>query len=162
MVTVRVPTTVLWGEADVALPPALLDGLANFVPDLDVQRIPGGTHWVVHEQPALVADTIARLVARGDHERVGAIAGDDDRIRAQGHRVGPVNAVAGGVDARRGIADAGGDGDLAAPRGREVADHLVADDQVEARVGDLRGEHVAVDPRRIRAGPLALRLRERR
>lgn len=65
MVTVRVPTTVLWGEADIALPPALLDGLACFVPELDVHRIPGGTHWLVHEQPALVADTIARLVASG-------------------------------------------------------------------------------------------------
>ena len=31
-VTVRVPTLVLWGEDDMALPPALLDGLDAFVP----------------------------------------------------------------------------------------------------------------------------------
>lgn len=61
-VTVRVPTTVLWAEGDIALPPALLDGLDEFVPTLDVQRVPGATHWIVHEQPALVADTIRGLL----------------------------------------------------------------------------------------------------
>jgi pimeloyl-ACP methyl ester carboxylesterase len=63
-VTVRVPTTVLWAEDDIALPPALLDGLGEFVPALDVQRVPGATHWIVHEQPALVASTIERLLAQ--------------------------------------------------------------------------------------------------
>jgi epoxide hydrolase 4 len=63
MTTVRVPTTVLWGEADIALPPALLDGLDAFVPELDVRRVPHATHWIVHERPALVADTITELVA---------------------------------------------------------------------------------------------------
>jgi pimeloyl-ACP methyl ester carboxylesterase len=64
LVTVRVPTTVLWADADSALPPALLDGLGEFVPTLDVQRVPGATHWIVHEQPALVAATIERLLAQ--------------------------------------------------------------------------------------------------
>jgi pimeloyl-ACP methyl ester carboxylesterase len=62
-VTVRVPTTLLWGEADSALLPSLLDGLEAFVPDLDVQRVPGATHWLIHEQPARVAATIERLLA---------------------------------------------------------------------------------------------------
>lgn len=61
-VTVRVPTTVLWGEGDTALPTALLDGLQAWVPDLDLRRAPGATHWLIHEQPALVADTVARLL----------------------------------------------------------------------------------------------------
>jgi pimeloyl-ACP methyl ester carboxylesterase len=65
MVTVRVPTTVLWGDADIALPPELLDGLDAFVPALDVQRVAGASHWLVHEQPARVADAIARLLASG-------------------------------------------------------------------------------------------------
>jgi pimeloyl-ACP methyl ester carboxylesterase len=64
LVTVRVPTTVLWADADSALPPALLDGLGEFVPTLDIQRVPGATHWIVHEQPALVAATIERLLAQ--------------------------------------------------------------------------------------------------
>jgi epoxide hydrolase 4 len=64
MTTVRAPTTVLWGDADSALPPALLDGLDVHVPDLDVQRVRGATHWLIHEQPELVAQTIAQFVAR--------------------------------------------------------------------------------------------------
>jgi len=64
MTTVRVPTTVLWGEADVALPPALLDGLEAYVPALELRRVPGATHWIVHERPALIAETIAALLAR--------------------------------------------------------------------------------------------------
>ena len=52
--TVRVPTLVLWGERDRALLTGNLDGLARYVPDLTVRRIPDGTHWLVHEQPALV------------------------------------------------------------------------------------------------------------
>lgn len=63
LTTVRVPTTVLWGEADIALPTALLDGLDAFVPMLDVRRVPDASHWIVHEVPALVARTIAELVA---------------------------------------------------------------------------------------------------
>jgi pimeloyl-ACP methyl ester carboxylesterase len=63
-VTVRVPTTVLWGEADSALPPALLDGLEAWVPTLDVRRLPDATHWLIHEQPARVAATIAELAMR--------------------------------------------------------------------------------------------------
>ena len=59
---VRVPTTVLWGEADHALLPALLDGLDAWVPELRVQRVPGATHWIVHERPALLAETVAALL----------------------------------------------------------------------------------------------------
>ena len=62
MVTVRVPTTVLWGEQDQALLPGLLDGLQRWVPVLDVERVPQASHWIVHEQPALVADRIRRLL----------------------------------------------------------------------------------------------------
>jgi len=61
-VTVHVPTTVLWGEADAALPTDLLTGLEAFVPTLDVRRVPGATHWIVHERPELVADSIDALV----------------------------------------------------------------------------------------------------
>jgi pimeloyl-ACP methyl ester carboxylesterase len=61
-VTVKVPTTVLWGEADTALPVALLEGLEAFVERLDVRRASGASHWIVHEQPALLASTIEELV----------------------------------------------------------------------------------------------------
>jgi len=63
-VTVRVPTTVLWGEADIALPAALLDGLDGFVDPLEVRRVAGASHWIVHEQPALVAGVIQSLLVK--------------------------------------------------------------------------------------------------
>lgn len=63
-VTVRVPTTALWGEADTALPPTLLDGLAAFVQPLEVRRVADASHWIVHEQPTLVAGVIEDLLAR--------------------------------------------------------------------------------------------------
>ncbi len=59
---VRVPTLVLWAEADTALPPALLDGLLDYVDDLVVVRIPEATHWVVHEQPGLLAEEIKEFL----------------------------------------------------------------------------------------------------
>jgi pimeloyl-ACP methyl ester carboxylesterase len=62
MVTVRVPTLVVWAEADVALPPALLDGLQAYVPDMRLVRVPGATHWIIHERPALVAQEIERAL----------------------------------------------------------------------------------------------------
>lgn len=56
---VRVPTLVIWGEADTALPAPLLDGLDELVDDLTVERIARGTHWLAHEEPL----TIAKLIA---------------------------------------------------------------------------------------------------
>ena len=57
-VTVRMPTLVIWGDADTALLPSLLDGLEQYVPDLTLKRIPNGSHWVIHEQPKLVNEYI--------------------------------------------------------------------------------------------------------
>ena len=63
LVNVTVPTTVVWGERDRALLPALLDGLSHWVPRLRVVRLPDASHWVVHEQPARVAQEIERSLA---------------------------------------------------------------------------------------------------
>ena len=54
LLDVLVPTLVLWGMGDIALPPALLDGLADYVPNMQLEKIEGATHWIVHEQPELV------------------------------------------------------------------------------------------------------------
>lgn len=59
---VRVPTLVLWGEGDAALRPGLLDGLDAYVSPLTVQRVPQASHWIVHEEPALVARAIDDFV----------------------------------------------------------------------------------------------------
>ena len=61
--TVTVPTLLLWAMNDAALLPSLLDGLDAWVPHLNVERIDGATHWVVHERPALVAECISRHLA---------------------------------------------------------------------------------------------------
>ena len=60
MLQVTLPTLVLWGTGDTALLPELLDGLEAFVPQLKLERMDAATHWIVHEQPALVQ---ARLAA---------------------------------------------------------------------------------------------------
>jgi pimeloyl-ACP methyl ester carboxylesterase len=62
-VTVKLPTRVIWAEDDKALLPSLLDGLEDFVPRLSLRRVPGATHWIVHEQPALVAAEIEAALA---------------------------------------------------------------------------------------------------
>ncbi|MBX9589255.1 MAG: alpha/beta hydrolase [Hyphomonadaceae bacterium] len=61
---VDVPTLVIWGERDAALVKENLDGLEDYVPDLTVRRIADGTHWVIHEQPKLVAGHIREFLKR--------------------------------------------------------------------------------------------------
>ena len=58
MLDILVPTLVLWGMQDIALPPGLVDGLEDYIPDLTLQRIADGSHWLVHEQPTLVAQSL--------------------------------------------------------------------------------------------------------
>jgi pimeloyl-ACP methyl ester carboxylesterase len=55
MLEIHLPTLVLWAMDDIALPASLLEGLDDYVPRMDLRRIEGATHWIVHEQPALVA-----------------------------------------------------------------------------------------------------------
>ncbi len=62
-ITVRVPTTVIWGEADTALPPRLVEGLEAWVPQLRLVRVPGASHWIVHEQPERIAQEIEAALA---------------------------------------------------------------------------------------------------
>ena len=59
---VKVPTLVIWGEQDTALLTGNLEGLDKFVPALTIKRIPDGTHWVIHEKPALVDGYIREFI----------------------------------------------------------------------------------------------------
>jgi pimeloyl-ACP methyl ester carboxylesterase len=61
--TVKVPTLVLWGEQDIYLLTGNLEGLDRYVPDLKIQRIPDGSHWVVHEKPALINAAIREFLS---------------------------------------------------------------------------------------------------
>ena len=64
-VTVKLPTHVIWGEADIALPKSLLDGLEAFVPQLTIKRVPDASHWIVHERPQLVLAEISHALKAG-------------------------------------------------------------------------------------------------
>jgi epoxide hydrolase 4 len=59
---VKVPTLVIWGEKDTALLTGNLDGMDKFVPNLTIKRIPNGSHWVIHEKPALVNGYIREFI----------------------------------------------------------------------------------------------------
>ncbi len=60
MLTVDVPTWVLWALDDIALLPSLLDGLDGYIPCLTLETVADADHWVIHTHPARV---IAGLTA---------------------------------------------------------------------------------------------------
>ena len=64
LLEVHLPTLVIWGLKDTALLPALLDGLSDYVPDLQLQRVEDASHWIVHEQPKLVAAYLQKFLSR--------------------------------------------------------------------------------------------------
>ena len=59
---VKLPVRVIWGENDRALTTVLVDDLERVCPDLRVVRIPEGSHWVAHEQPARVSGLIREFL----------------------------------------------------------------------------------------------------
>jgi pimeloyl-ACP methyl ester carboxylesterase len=63
MLTISVPTLVLWAMEDAALLPGLVEGLDGFIPQLTLEKVAGASHWIVHEQPALVAQRLGRFIA---------------------------------------------------------------------------------------------------
>lgn len=64
LLTVLLPTLVLWAMDDIALPPALIDGLEAYVPNMQLQKIPGASHWIVHEQPDRVARALGNFLGQ--------------------------------------------------------------------------------------------------
>ena len=55
MLTIDIPTLVIWAMDDIALPPELIVGLDDYIPQLTLKKVENATHWIVHEQPKLVA-----------------------------------------------------------------------------------------------------------
>jgi epoxide hydrolase 4 len=68
MLTVDLPTLVLWAMDDAALPPELIDGLDDYIPRLTLEKIEGASHWIIHEQPALVIDRLAKFFLRSQDQ----------------------------------------------------------------------------------------------
>lgn len=62
---ITTPTLVIWGEKDTALLTGNLEGLDQFVKPLKIERVTDGSHWVVHEKPALVIERIRKFLKTG-------------------------------------------------------------------------------------------------
>jgi epoxide hydrolase 4 len=62
MLTVDIPTLVLWAMEDSALLPELVEGLEEYVPRLTLEKVPGASHWIIHERPAFVAERIGAFL----------------------------------------------------------------------------------------------------
>jgi len=59
---ISVPTLVIWGERDIALTPGNLNGLNHYVESLQIHRVPQAGHFVQHEQPALVIQSMRQFL----------------------------------------------------------------------------------------------------
>ncbi|MDB4996504.1 MAG: putative hydrolase, alpha/beta fold family [Myxococcaceae bacterium] len=57
------PTLVLWGAEDVSLGLELTERLEHRVKDLTLERVPGASHWVADERPALVLERASSFFA---------------------------------------------------------------------------------------------------
>jgi pimeloyl-ACP methyl ester carboxylesterase len=64
MLTVGLPTLVLWGMDDAALPPGLIEGLDDYVSQLTLEKVDGASHWIIHERPQFVAQRLGRFLAQ--------------------------------------------------------------------------------------------------
>ncbi|MEO1167760.1 MAG: alpha/beta fold hydrolase [Pseudomonadota bacterium] len=51
---VEIPTLMIWGEEDVALNIRCTEGTEKWVPNLELHRLPGVSHWVQQEAPERV------------------------------------------------------------------------------------------------------------
>ena len=64
MLRIDVPTMVIWGLQDKALLPCLIDGLDKHITQLVLHTLADASHWVVHEQPAVVKAYISGFLGR--------------------------------------------------------------------------------------------------
>lgn len=66
---IRVPVTLIWGEADSFLGKELVEGTDEYVHDLAVHMLPATSHWVQQEEPekvnALLLEHLAKATAVG-------------------------------------------------------------------------------------------------
>jgi pimeloyl-ACP methyl ester carboxylesterase len=62
--SVKVPTLVIWGMDDEFILSSNLKGLDAFVPDLKVIEVEGASHWIIHEKPDMVFQSITDFLLR--------------------------------------------------------------------------------------------------
>ncbi len=59
-----IPTLVMWGMEDLALPPENLDGLDKLIGDVTIERIEGSGHFIPWEAPGPVNAAMERFLTR--------------------------------------------------------------------------------------------------
>ncbi len=60
---VELPTKIIWGMGDIALRPVLLDDIETHVPNVEITRIEGASHWLARENPDVVNALIREFVS---------------------------------------------------------------------------------------------------
>ena len=61
---INIPTLLIWGEQDVALDIALTRSLEQWVPNIQIHRIPDSGHWVQQEKPEEVNTVMLEFLTR--------------------------------------------------------------------------------------------------
>lgn len=61
---INVPTLVIWGMKDAALLPQLLEGLSDYVEDLEIVRSEASSHWIMYDDPDLVNSSIIEFIEK--------------------------------------------------------------------------------------------------
>jgi pimeloyl-ACP methyl ester carboxylesterase len=61
---IQAPTILIWGENDRALGKELTYGTEQYVNDLEVQYLPGTSHWVQQEEPGRVNELLLRHLGK--------------------------------------------------------------------------------------------------
>ncbi len=59
---IEVPTLLLWGEQDVALAKYTTDGTGEFVRDLQLEFLPGVSHWVQQDASEACSQSLLRFL----------------------------------------------------------------------------------------------------
>jgi pimeloyl-ACP methyl ester carboxylesterase len=62
LATIRIPTLVLSGDADALSPVRVGETLRDHIPASELHVVPGGTHWMAHDEPDRIADRIGRFL----------------------------------------------------------------------------------------------------
>lgn len=59
---ITVPSLIIWGENDLALEKDLAEGCRPFVQNLQIEFIPGGSHFVQHDKADQVNSIIENFI----------------------------------------------------------------------------------------------------
>jgi pimeloyl-ACP methyl ester carboxylesterase len=59
---IEVPTLVIWGIKDKFLTPQLLDGLTEYVKNLQIEKNEEASHWITHDAPDFVSSKIRKFI----------------------------------------------------------------------------------------------------